>query len=149
MATRRDLDERGRTRLRLGVHFGFAVALLWVILMFRFAGKDLPVIDLVMGMATYTYGPLLGLFGLGLWTRVRAGGVWVPVVCVVSPLLCGWLAANSAGWWGGYRFGTELLLVNAAATAAGVAILARRPGAWEDAVDAGLAESTGRDRVGQ
>lgn len=149
METRRDLDERARTRLRLRVHFGFAAALLWVILLFRFAGKDLPVIDLVMGMATYTYGPLLGLFGLGLLTRVRAGGMWLPVVCVVSPLVCAWLAAQSAGWWGGYRFGTELLLVNALLTAAGVALLARRTDGGEVPMDGGLAGSCGRDRVGQ
>jgi len=101
--------------------------LLGVILAFRMAGK-IPVIDLVLGLATYTYGPLLGLFALGLATRIRVGGPWVPVVCVAAPLACWILARNSKEWLGGYQFGTELLLLNAALTVFGLVTLARSPG---------------------
>lgn len=123
---RTDLDEAARRRWRRWVHFGFAMALLWVILAFKAAG-NLPVIKLVFQMATYTYGPLLGLFALGLATRIRVGGPWVPVVCVLSPLLCMYLSGKSEEWLWGYRFGTELLLVNALITVIGLVLVARQP----------------------
>ncbi len=123
---RTDLDEAGRRRWRRWVHFGFAMALLWVILAFRAAG-NLPVIKLVFQMATYTYGPLLGLFALGLATRIRVGGPWVPVVCVLSPAVCAYLSGKSEEWLWGYRFGTELLLVNALITVIGLVLVARKP----------------------
>lgn len=126
---RRDLDEAARGRVRRRVHVGFALVLTWVILVLRaYRGGAVPVIDLVMGMASYTYGPLLGLFLLGLGTRVRVGGPWLPVVCVAAPIACGWVASNSAAWLGGYRFGTELLLANAMLTALGLVALARTRG---------------------
>jgi hypothetical protein len=81
----------------------------------------------VLDLAGYTYGPLLGLFALGLATKVRAGGPMLPWICVVSPLLCWMLSRNSAEWLGGYRFGFELLLLNGLLTAIGVATLARHP----------------------
>jgi Na+/proline symporter len=124
---RSDLTDARKGQRRHWVHFGFAVALLGVILAFRMAGK-IPVIDLVLGLATYTYGPLLGLFALGLATRIRVGGPWVPVVCVAAPLACWILARNSKEWLGGYQFGTELLLLNAALTVFGLVTLARSPG---------------------
>jgi SSS family transporter len=123
---RGDLDEAAKGRLRRRVHVGFAVVLLWVILVLRaYQGGTVPVIDLVMGMASYTYGPLLGLFVLGLGTQARVGGPWLPVVCVAAPMACGWMSANSARWLDGYRFGTELLLVNAVLTVLGLMALAR------------------------
>lgn len=126
---RRDIDDAARDRIRRRVHVGFALVLLWVILTLRaYRGGTVPVIDLVMGMASYTYGPLLGLFVLGLGTRARVGGPWLPVVCVAAPLGCGWVASNSAAWLGGYRFGTELLLANAFLTALGLVVLARTRG---------------------
>ncbi len=126
LETREDLGEAGRARIRRRVHVGFAVVLLWVILVLKsYQGGNVPVIDMVMGLASYTYGPLLGLFALGLGTRVRVGGPWLPVVCVAAPMACAWIASNSAQWLGGYRFGTELLLANGLLTMAGLALLAR------------------------
>lgn len=122
---RSDLTQAQRDHRRRMVHFGFALALLWVIVAFKLVGT-MAVIDLVMKLASFTYGPLLGLFALGLATRVRVDGPWVPVVCVASPVLCWVLSQNSVAWLGGYRFGTELLLVNGLLTVLGLILLARR-----------------------
>ncbi len=127
--TRTDLDEATQTRRRRLIHLGFAVLLLGAILAFK-ARNNGAVIKLVLDLAGYTYGPLLGLFALGLATKVRAGGPVLPWICVLSPLLCWMLSRNSAEWLGGYRFGFELLLLNGLLTAIGVATLARRP-AWK------------------
>jgi Na+/proline symporter len=122
---RNDLSTADKDRRRRWVHFGFSMLLLWVIVGFKAAGT-MAVIDLVFKLASFTYGPLLGLFALGLATRVRVGGPWVPVVCVASPVICWELSQHSAAWLGGYRFGTELLLLNGALTMVGLALLARR-----------------------
>ncbi|MFM7103857.1 MAG: sodium:solute symporter, partial [Verrucomicrobiota bacterium] len=69
--------------------------------------------------------PLLALFGLGLFTRVRVGGPAVPWICLGGAAASGWLDFHAARWLGGYRLGFELLLLNGALTAAGLALGAR------------------------
>ncbi len=121
---RTDLTPAQQARWRHGIHFGFAVVLLGAILVFRAVNQG-SVIQLVLKMAGYTYGPILGLFLLGLATRVRVGGFMVPVVCGLAPLACAVLARNSARWFDGYEFGFELLILNGLLVAGGLAALAR------------------------
>lgn len=111
-----NLESAAATRSRHRTHIAFAVLLLLVILVFRLFNSP-AIIDVVLKLATYTYGPLLGLFGFGLLSSRRVVDAWVPVVCVVSPLLCYMLESNSARWLGGYHFGFELLMLNGALTA--------------------------------
>ena len=124
---RPELTEEGRTRLRHTFHLVFAVLLLGAILLFQAWASD-AVITLVLKIAGYTYGPLLGLFAFGLLTRRTVRGVWVPVVALLAPALCAWLDLNSLTLLGGYRFGNKLLLLNGALTFAGL-MLASRPAA--------------------
>jgi hypothetical protein len=84
------------------------------------------VIQLVFALATYTYGPLLGLFAYGLFTRNAVHDRWVPVVAVMAPLLTFVLDRHSAAWFWGYHFGFELLLLNGAITFLGLLAL-RKP----------------------
>ena len=69
-----------------------------------------------IAQADYTYGPLLGLFFFGILTRRRVRDRWVPLICILSPVLCYILSTHSEAWLGGYRIGFELLLINAALT---------------------------------
>lgn len=108
-------DEAGLLRTRRRVHLGAAVVLTLVILGFG-AIRDGSVIDAIYTVAGYTYGPLLGLFFFGILTRRRVRDRWVPLICVLSPVLCYILATHSEAWLGGYRIGFELLLINAALT---------------------------------
>lgn len=107
-------------RLRKRVHLGMALAVFALILLFQRLGNT-SVIDAVYMIASYTYGPLLGLYAFGLFGR-RA---WQPVaktipwICVASPLLCYALSVVAAQWWG-YHFGYELLLLNGGLTALGL-----------------------------
>ena len=79
------------------------------------------VINAVYVVASYTYGPLLGLFFFGMFTRCRvADGWWIPAVCVASPIVCWVLDQHSAEWFGGYHIGYEMLLINGALTALGL-----------------------------
>ncbi|MBQ8676404.1 MAG: sodium:solute symporter, partial [Bacteroidaceae bacterium] len=68
---------------------------------------------------SYTYGPLLGLFAFGLFTRRQVVDRWVPWVCVASPLLC-YAADSIAKQQFGYHFGYELLLLNGLLTFVGL-----------------------------
>lgn len=119
--------EAALTRERHWTHVGFAVVLLAVMVGFKWWSRD-SVISLVLKMAGYTYGPLLGLFSLGLGTRVRLGGGWIIPACVLPPVACGILDARSAAWFGGYQIGIELLLLNGMLTAVLLVVLARRTG---------------------
>lgn len=111
--------EARKTRTRHILHVAFAGLLLLAILAFAWAGTD-AIIGAVLKLANYTYGPLLGLFAFALYGRGRPRGAWVPAACLVPPVLCGVLDANSRAWLGGYAFGNELLAVNGALTFAGL-----------------------------
>ena len=77
------------------------------------------VIDAIYIMASYTYGPLLGLFAFGMFTRRVPRDRWIPLVAIASPLLCYVLNETVAGATG-YRFGYELLMLNGLLTFAGL-----------------------------
>lgn len=125
MERRADLSEAMKTRLRHLFHLVFAVLLLLAILAFEAWASD-SVIGLVLKIAGYTYGPLLGLFAFAILTRRQVAGFWIPVVAVAAPILCAVIEARSATWLGGYRLGNELLLLNGALTFAGLLALSRK-----------------------
>jgi hypothetical protein len=96
-----------------------------VILAFKHLNKA-AVITAVLTLASYTYGPLLGLFAFGLFTRWRIKDRWSPIICAVSPVLCYFLQARSADWLFGYKFGFELLILNGLFTFAGLCMIRER-----------------------
>ena len=114
--------EEERQRLKFWVHIGFSVLLFLVILIFKALNDD-SVINAVFKAAGYTYGPLLGLFTFGLFTKVSVKDKFVPLVCVASPIICYILSSNSATWFGGYKFGNEMLLINGGITFLGLLVL--------------------------
>jgi hypothetical protein len=119
MEERTALTDAERTITRHKVHVGFAVGLWLVILGFQ-ALNSKAIIDAIFTLASYTYGPLLGLFAFGLFSKVATNDRLVPVVCCLSPLLCWVLQTNSARWLGGYKMGFELLILNGLLTYAGL-----------------------------
>ena len=99
--------------IRKYVHLGFTAVLFILVLVFRAAGTG-SLITVVFTLAGYTYGPLLGMFGFGILTQrpVRQG--LVPVICILSPLLCYLFDFLTKLNPHGYRFGFELLILNGA-----------------------------------
>ncbi|HEY2727190.1 MAG TPA: sodium:solute symporter, partial [Parafilimonas sp.] len=80
----------------------------------------------ILTVATYTYGPLLGLFMLGIFTkRNLPQNILVVVICIVAPILCYILSSNSAKWFNGYQIGYELLLINGLLTFAGLLLVSK------------------------
>jgi SSS family transporter len=111
--------EEKRQKIKFWVHIGFSILLFFVILVFK-ALNDESVINAVFKAAGYTYGPLLGLFTFGLFTKISIKDQFVPWVCVASPLICYVLSSNSFAWFGGYKFGNEMLLINGGITFLGL-----------------------------
>ena len=108
-------------RLRRMAHAGFCIAFAGFILLFHGLNRT-SLIDAVYVLVSYTYGPLLGLFAFGLFTRWQVADRWVPLVCVASPLLC--LGVDKmVGSLTGYRFGYELLMLNGLLTFLGLWLL--------------------------
>ncbi|HAR19944.1 MAG TPA: sodium:solute symporter [Cytophagales bacterium] len=119
-------SESRKLMLKNWVHVGFSFLLLLVIVLFKLLNDD-SVVNSVFKAAGYTYGPLLGLFFFGLFTkRVLSSDYLVPFICVLSPILCYILNLNSVEWLGGYKFGFEILLLNGALTFAGLLLLSKR-----------------------
>lgn len=108
------------THTRKLVHFCVAVVMGVLIYCFKLIGSG-SVINAVYVLASYTYGPLLGLYVFGLFTKMNPRDKWIPVICVLSPLICLVLALNAERWFG-FQVGYELLLINAAITFAGLLI---------------------------
>jgi solute:Na+ symporter, SSS family len=119
---RADLTEDQKKKLRYKVHLTFAVVLLLVIVLFR-AINDRAVIDKLFTVAGYTYGPLLGLYAFGLFTKFKVKDKYVPYVAVSSPIFCYFLSDYSVFLLNGYRFGFELLIINGFFTFCGLWLL--------------------------
>ena len=112
-------------RLRKWVHVGMAVLMALCIVLFSVLNST-STIDAVYRLASYTYGPLLGLFCFGILSKRAVRDRWVPLVCVLAPALCLVLDLNSEAWFGGYHFSYELLLLNAGFTALGLILLRKK-----------------------
>lgn len=97
-------------RVRKCVHALVVIAFALCIVAFKVVGND-NVLNAIYVMASYTYGPLLGLYAFGLFTHRHAQDRWVPYVCIASPIVCGLLDHFAPLWWG-YTFGYELLMLN-------------------------------------
>lgn len=121
---KRDVDEKKKIRIRKIVHFSIAALLILVIVGFR-AVNDQAVIAKLFTIAGYTYGPLLGLFAFGLFSKRNLNDNWVPIIALISPIICYFVSANSMKWFGGYQFGFELLILNGILTYSGLYIISK------------------------
>lgn len=97
------------------VHFGFSILLVLVILVFKAINDD-SVISALFKVAGYTYGPLLGMYAFGLFTKINVRDKWVPLVAVLSPVVCYVIQLY-------IPFGFELLILNGAITFVGLYLL--------------------------
>jgi Na+/proline symporter len=116
------LNEKQKERTRYAVHVSFAILLLAVIVIFR-AINDRAVIDKLFTIAGYTYGPLLGLYAFGLFTKWKVKDKWVPAVAVISPVICYFLSIYDQMLLNNYNFGFELLIFNGIFTFFGLVLI--------------------------
>lgn len=122
---RTDLTQAQAERLRRRVHLGFAALFLLLVLGFKVADNP-SMIGVILKLAAYTYGPLLGLFAFGMLTRRMPDDRLVPLITIGAPVLCAILEYNQAYLLGSYRLGLELLLINGILVFAGLYAISRR-----------------------
>jgi Na+/proline symporter len=121
---KRYAEREKRVRVRKIVHIGIALMMVGVIMIFKAINDD-SVISAVFTVAGYTYGPLLGLYSFGLFTKLPVRDKLVPVVAVLSPVICYVLNIYSQQLFNGFKFGFELLIINGALTFLGLLLISK------------------------
>ena len=117
--------ENELVKIRKRVHIGMAITMGVVIFVFNLLNNT-SVIDAVYILASYTYGPILGLFAFGIFTKKQVRDKHIPWVAIASPILCFILQKNSERWFNGYQFSYELLIFNALFTFIGLCLLIKK-----------------------
>ena len=110
------------TKVRTIVHIGMAILMAVCIYVIHILNND-SVIQTVYKVASYTYGPLLGMFCFGIFTKRQVRDRWIPLVVILAPVITWVIDVNSAEWFHGYVFSHERLILNALLTAIGMIIL--------------------------
>lgn len=119
------LTEEQKRKRRTYIHIGFAVILWLVIIVFDILNQR-AIIDTILMLAGYTYGPLLGLFAVGLFTKQHLNDKLVPVICVLAPIITYVLANYIMKPFSSYEIGNELILINAGITVLGLLFVKRK-----------------------
>ena len=110
---------------RKKVHIGMALVMILVIIVIELLNNT-SVIDAVYILTSYTYGPILGLFAFGIFTKKQVKDKYIPLVAITAPILCFIIDQNSEVWFNGYSFSYELLILNALFTILGLTLLIRK-----------------------
>jgi Na+/proline symporter len=112
-------------RTRHLVHVGFSLLMFLVIIVFN-SLNDKSVVTMIFKVASYTYGPLLGLYSFGLFVQTKTvHDKLVPFICIISPLLCFFIVRNSADLFGNYVIDNELIIVNGLITFLGLLLISK------------------------
>jgi Na+/proline symporter len=114
-----------QTKVRKVVHLAFTALMFLVILMFRWI-NDQSIINAVFIIAGYTYGPLLGLYAFGLFTKFKVKDQFVPYLAIAAPIITYLISKNSEKLLGGYKFGFEALILNGLLMFIGLYLLKKR-----------------------
>jgi Na+/proline symporter len=119
------MSEQQKKRTRMTVHISFALLFLLCILVFKWVNNK-SIINIILDLAGYTYGPLLGLFAFGIFTRRVLANTWkITALCLLAPACCYVISRYSAEWLGGFQIGIELLLLNGILTFLGLWALSK------------------------
>ena len=117
---RKDYTEEKQKNIRLAVHLSFTVLFFFCVYIFKQIDSK-SIIKVIIDVAGYTYGPLLGLFAFGIITKRSIPNSFATVlICLVSPVICYLLIFSSANLFQGYKIGAELLIINGLLTFAGL-----------------------------
>ena len=120
------MNEVRKSNLRMLIHLGFAVLFLIMVYYFKYLNNK-SIITILLDIAGYTYGPLLGLFAFGILTKHQIKDNLGPVVCLLSPIIC-YLYQSQVQVYFGWRYqvGIEMLLVNGLLTFLGLWLIRKK-----------------------
>jgi Na+/proline symporter len=118
------LSDAQQKKIRQRVHLSFACIFLLFVMIFKWV-NDPSMIGLLLKIAAYTYGPLLGLFTFGILTNRKVNDKLVPYICVAAPLICFILDKFQKQLLGSFEVGLELLIINGAITFIGLLFISK------------------------
>jgi Na+/proline symporter len=145
---REELSEKQRKKIRLTVHFTFAIIFFAVVMFFKWIDNK-SIIDIILKVAGFTYGPLLGLFAFGILTKRTINDKLALAVCLIAPVIVlGIDFFNNIEWWekqmkiksvwmenvksssstifGKFKIGYELLIYNGILTFLGLFLISKK-----------------------
>ncbi|WP_075591100.1 sodium:solute symporter [Labilibacter marinus] len=111
-------------RTRIIVHLSFSILLMLVIILFRVFKAD-SIISTIFTLAGYTYGPLLGMYAFGLFTKLKVNDMYVPIVAIATPIIIGILDHQSMSWFS-FQLGYEKLILAGLLTFVGLLLIQKR-----------------------
>ncbi len=118
-------DEKLLRKKRQKVHFLMMLIIIFVILLFKSINNQ-AIIAQLFTFAGYTYGPLLGLYAFGLFTKYRVKDRWVPIIAILSPVMAYGLSRWLAYIFTGYKTGFEILILNGLITFIGLIFIIKK-----------------------
>ncbi len=124
MKRRKDWTEVEKKKVRQRIHLTVAFIFLVFVMIFKWV-NDTSMIGVILKVAAYTYGPLLGLFSFGILTKRKVTDNLVPVICVLAPVICFFLDKFQKDIFGNYQIGLELLIINGLLTFIGLYLISR------------------------
>jgi len=114
-----------QVKIRKRIHIMISLLLILVIIAFKYIIKDESVISKLFVFAGYTYGPLLGLYAFGLFTKWHVKDKFIPLIAILSPILSYIISVNSLKWLG-FEFGFFILILNGFLTFLGLMLILKK-----------------------
>ncbi|NCI45707.1 sodium:solute symporter [Sediminibacterium soli] len=124
MQRRTDMSETQKKKTRQRVHLVFAFLFLLFVMMFKWI-SDPSMIGVILKVAGFTYGPLLGLFTFGIVLKRKVNDRLVPIICIASPVICFFIDKYQKYIFGSFEIGLELLIINGLITFGGLLLISR------------------------
>ena len=125
MQRRTDIDDKIKKQTRQRVHLVVAALFLVFVLLYKWINNP-SMIGLILKIAAYTYGPLLGLFSFGILTKRNVHDRLVPIVCVAAPIICFIIDKYQKLLFGTFEIGLELLIINGLLTFIGLLLITKK-----------------------
>jgi Na+/proline symporter len=116
--------EQQQKRTRKMVHLSFVFIFLLVVMIFKWLNSS-SMIGVILKVAGYTYGPLLGLFTFGILTKRQVVDKYVPVIAIASPVICFFLDKYQKNIFGNFEIGLELILISGLLTFLGLLLISK------------------------
>jgi Na+/proline symporter len=130
MQRKKDWTDKQKKKIRQRVHLVFAGIFLIFVMVFNEVNSP-SMINVILKVAAYTYGPLLGLFTFGIISKRAVKDNLVPVVCIIAPLLCYVLEKYQKYIFGSFEIGLELLIINGFITFMGLWLISKKAASRE------------------
>jgi SSS family transporter len=122
---REDLDEKSRKKIRMTVHFTFAAIFFVMVILFKLINNK-SIIGVILKVAGFTYGPLLGLFAFGILTKRKIHDKYALYVCLAAPLIILGVDYGSQALFEKFKIGYELLIYNGLLTYLGLLTISKK-----------------------